>query len=393
MNLNQARREAMRLIASGQAVMLQSGSGIGKSDLVYQMFLEIRERDAAKGIRWGYGTIFGANQTPPDLIGYQYKGEREFGDGNGGTRTVTVTDPSVPLWMISVPVGIPGTADYDPGGKPAWMYDRFWLFIDEYGQTEGDTKRGLAEVFLKGGTAPWYLPPGSVRIAATNQGVRYGVSKDFDFCIARRTLLEIEGDPDVWLAYADTPYLHQGRMWQTMPAIKAWAASNPGILFEPEPKEQRPWSNPRQVNAVDRYLQVTFEEQGNQEVDPISMSTIAGTIGMPATQSLCDSLQFRLELPSYQEVVADPTGAPVPTRVDLQMLMTYEMAGHTKVEDLGPCITYMQRVEKECKDMGVTYVSALLRRDYRNIINQPAMVAWINKNATMVNIVAALSNR
>jgi hypothetical protein len=32
--------------------------------------------------------------------------------------------PSVPLWMISTE------------GKPAFMYDRFFLLIDEYGQGE-----------------------------------------------------------------------------------------------------------------------------------------------------------------------------------------------------------------------------------------------------------------
>jgi len=386
MNLNQARREATRLINSGQAVMFSSGSGIGKSQTVYQMFEQIKARDAEKNITWGFGTIFAATQTPPDLIGYQFKGERAFptgevdAEGRPALRTVTVTDPSVPLWMISTE------------GKPAWMYDRFFLFIDEYGQGEGDVKRGLAEIFLNGGTSPWYLPAGSVRVAATNKGVRYGVSKDFDFCIARRTLLEIDGDVDVWLSYADKPYIHQGRQWVTMPVIKAWAATNPQILFEQEPKDQGPWCNPRQLCAVDRYLQVTFEEQGNQDVDALAISSIAGTIGMPAAQSLINHLQFRLELPSYADVVSDPDGTPVPTRADLQMLMAYELAGYTRAEDLAACITYIQRLEKVAKDMGVTYISALLRRDYKNIINQPAMQGWINKNATLISVIHALSS-
>jgi hypothetical protein len=38
--------------------------------------------------------------------------------------------------------------------------------------------------------------------------------------------------------------------------------------------------------------------------------------------------------------------------------------------------------------MGVTYISSLLRRDYKGIINQPAMQAWINKNAALVSIIA-----
>lgn len=376
MNLNEARREAMMLAESGNAVLLQSGSGIGKSQVIWSIFEEIRERDAAKGISWGASTIFAATQTPPDLIGYQFKGERSFELPNGETRSITVTDPSVPLWMISTE------------GKPAFLYDRFFLFIDEYGQGEADVKRAVAEIFLNGGTAPWYLPPGSIRIAATNQGARYGVSKDFDFCIARRTLLEVTGDVTTWLSYADKPYMHQGKVWQTLPLVKAWAATHPEILFEKEPEKQGPWCNPRSLCAADRYLQVKFASTGKQEVDPSTMETLAGTIGMAATQSLAAHLQFRLELPSYEDVIADPDNAPLPTKADLLLLMAYEMAGYTKPEDLTPAIRYIQRLPK---DMSITYVSSLLRRDYKGMINQPAMSAWIAKNASLVSLISNLS--
>jgi hypothetical protein len=377
MNLIQARNEVFALAEAGDAALLQSSSGIGKSQMVYSIFEEIRDRDAAKGISWGFGTIFAATQTPPDLIGYQFKGERDFVLANGETKHVTVTEPSVPLWMISTE------------GKPAFMYDKFFLLIDEYGQGDGDVKRAVAEIFLNGGTSPWYLPPGSIRVACTNQGARYGVSKDFDFCIARRCLLNIEGDPEVWLAYADKPYRHQGKVWQTTPVIKAWAAQNPQTLFESEPKEQGPWCNPRQLCAVDRYLQVKWDRQGNQNIDPTSTSTIAGMIGMGAAQSLLGHLQFMLELPSYADVIADPRGCAVPDRADLKMLMAYQLAGYAKVEDLQACIDYIERLK--AKDMSVTFISSLLRRDYKGIINNPAMQSWINKNATLISVISSLS--
>lgn len=381
MNINQARLETMANIEAGNAVLWQSGSGIGKSQVAYGMFEELRDRDAPKGVRWGFGTIFAATQTPPDLIGYQFKGEREYVIGQDAQgvdvkRTITITDPSVPLWMMS------------SEGKPAFMYDKFFLLIDEYGQGESDVKRAVAEIFLNGGTAPWYLPPGSVRIACTNQGARYGVSKDFDFCIARRCLLNIEGDTETWLRHVDKPYFHQGKQWQTTSIVKAWAQANPQILFETEPKEQGPWCNPRQLCAVDRYLQTKWSMTGSQDIDPVSMSTVCGMIGMPATTSLMSHLEFLTQLPSYNDVVANPTGTAVPTRADLQMLMAYQMAGFTQVGDLGPCIQYMQRLPK---DMGITYISSLLRRDYKGIINQPAMQAWINKNASLVSIIASLA--
>lgn len=388
MNIIQARRETMALIEAGNAVLWSSGSGLGKSSVTFDMFKELRDRDEPQGIKWGYGVIFAATQTPPDLIGYQFKGDKTYdvldvSTGQAVQRQITVTDPSVPLWMMMTD---------GKGGppQPAFMFDKCFLVIDEYGQGEADVKRAVAEIFLNGGTSPWYLPPGSVRIACTNQGSRYGVSKDFDFCIARRTQIDIDGDIEVTLRYMNKAYYHQGKMWQTTPVIKAWAAANPQIVFEPEPKDQGPWCNPRQLCAVDRYLQTKWQMQGNQDVEPVAASTIAGTIGMGATQSLLSHLQFLLELPSYQDVVADPAGCPVPSRADLQMLMAYQLAGYTQSADLAPCIQYIQRLPK---DMGVTYISSLLSRDYKGIIGQPAMQAWINKNAALVSIISSLSSQ
>lgn len=381
MNILQAKRETMSLLEAGNACIWRSGSGLGKSSVAYQMFEELRDRDAPKGIRWGFFTFFAATQNPGSLVGLEFKGERtyEFVNPTSGAteqRTITVSDPAIPLWMMSTE------------GKPAFMYDRCFLLIDEYGQGDGEVKRAIAEIFLNGGTPPWYLPAGSVRLACTNQGSRYGVSKDFDFAIARRFVIDIEGDIDTTMRFLDKPYWHQGKQWQTLPVTKAWAAQNPQTVFESEPKEQGPWCNPRQLCAVDRYIQTCWNIAGNQEVTPEMHSTIAGGIGMGATASLLGHFQFLLELPSYDDVISDPVGTPTPTKADLQMLMAYQLASYAKAADLAPCIQYIQRLPK---DMGVTFISALLRRDYKGIINQPAMQAWINKNAALVSIISTLA--
>ena len=47
--------------------------------------------------------------------------------------------------------------------------------------------------------------------------------------------------------------------------------------------------------------------------------------------------------------------------------------------------------DKMAKDMAVTFISALLRRDYKGVINAPAMQAWINKNATLISVISSLS--
>jgi energy-coupling factor transporter ATP-binding protein EcfA2 len=109
------------LLRSGTSIELISHPGRGKSTFIKDMVKIMSDMD---GQEWGFATMFLATQTPPDLIGYQFKGEREWGG-----KKVTVTDPSVPLWMIT------------HTGKPTWEYERGILFLDEYGQGEADVKR------------------------------------------------------------------------------------------------------------------------------------------------------------------------------------------------------------------------------------------------------------
>lgn len=382
MNIQQAKAETKRLFKSGQCVIWSSGSGIGKSQSAWALFEDLRNEGAAKGETWGCGITFAATLTPPDVLGIMWKGERQIATGIGADgqptiETITVTDPACPLWFISTE------------GKPAFCYDKFFLIIDEYGQGEPDVKRALAEVGLNGGAGKWRLPPGSPRLFCTNEGARYGVSKDFDFAIARRSRIEIAGDIEPLLNFMDKPYIYQGTQWQTMPVTKAWAAANPTIVFETEPEKQGPWCNPRQLCAADRYLQIAFADKNTAELDSAMLEVTAGTIGHPAAVSYSSHMAFRLQLPSYDDVVKDPTNTPVPQRADLQMLMAYELASYSKPQDLGALITYIQQLPK---DMGVTYISALLRRDYKSFMGQPAMQAWVNKNASLVSIIASLAN-
>lgn len=381
MNINQAFAETKILHDCGQAVLLVSGSGMGKSQGTIAYAKAWAEEGAAKGSKRGFSITFLATHTPPDVVGYKFKGERDIvygvdAEGQPLTKRVTVDDASCPLWYISTE------------GKPAFCYDEFMIIFDEFGQAELDVKRSAAEIALSGGTPPWYAPNHRC-IMLSNEGARYGVSKTFDFIIARQSRIEISPDIEASLLHMDKPYTHRGKQWQVMGVTKAWAAANPTVVFEKEPEQQGPWCNPRQLYACDRYLQAKFAATGNQEVDSQSLEVLAGTIGMPATTSLASHMAFRLQLPSYDAVVADPAGTEVPTKADLQMLMAYELSSYAKPNDLGAVIMYMQRLPK---DMAVTFVSSLLRRDYKQMINVPAMQAWINRNAALVSVISSLAH-
>jgi hypothetical protein len=71
------------------------------------------------------------------------------------------------------------------------------------------------------------------------------------------------------------------------------------------------------------------------------------------------------------------------------MLMAYEMAGQTQAKDLPAVLTYMNRLNS---DLCNTYVMALLRRDYKSMLTQPAMQAWAAKNSGVIAILGDMTN-
>ena len=379
MNLRKLKHHTMANFAAGNAVIWKGPPGFGKTDLALQLFSDLQKQNPTE--RWGLCVCFIATKQSVDAGGLPWKGERTFTDKSGKQHTFTVTDPAMPEWFISTE------------GMPAVCYDKVLLVLEEWGQGAAETKRAFAEILRVGGSPPFYLPSGSPRLALSNIDKADGVTKEFDFIIGRRVEFEVSGDAMVWLDdFANHEYVWSGRHWLTMPVTKAFAKQHPDILFEGKPKKQGPWCNPRSLTMWDRYAQVMANHNNGMvpHGDPEFMEASQGIIGMPAYTQLGGFLQYRLELPQYEAVIADPEGCDKPTQADKMLLMTYELAGRCQPDDLAPCITYIQRFPR---DYAVTFVSAVVRRDYKTMINHPAMTAWVSKNAGLVSLLGSLSSR
>jgi hypothetical protein len=387
MNLREVERHTQADILAGNAVIWKGPPGFGKTDKVLSLFNWYR--NSMPGKKVGFSLFFMATQSEIGFTGLPWKGERQYGDTNadGTPKTTTITDPAVPQWYLAV--------DPDTGErKPAHMFDSVFLVLEEWGQGSLETKRAGAEVLRAGGCGQWYLPPGSPRLALTNVDARDGVTKEFDFIIGRRAEYEISGDVNVWLEdFADKPYQWQGQQWSILPVTKVWARGNQEVLFEAKPEKQGPWCNPRTLTMADRYTQVISGMSPNGEIpvnDGAFVASIAGKIGYAAAQSFIGHMQFALQLPKYEDIVYDPEGTPIPGKADLQLLMAYTLAGRTTPADTASVIKYMSRKEMP-KDMSITFVSSLFRRDAKSFIGEPAMKAWISKNASLISVIQSLA--
>ena len=350
------------------SIELVSSPGLGKSEFVEQQVARMSKRD---GEEWGFATMFLATQTPPDLIGYQFKSERVF-PGFNNDRAVSVTDPSMPLWLF--------TRD----GRPVHSFKRGLLFLDEYGQGDADVKRASAELLLNGRIGPWSLPEGWTVVAASNRSEdRSGVTKSFDFVINRRLEIQVDANVNAWEEWAMKNGID--------PLFVSFAVQNPQIVFDGKvPEKQGPWCTPRSLVKVASLL-TRMSNGGPIPTDGVATSLASGLIGMGAVAQLMAWVKLGLEAPKYEDIVKDPLKAKMPKKPDLQMLVAYNLAARVSATDIESVMTYMTRekdgVNEMPKEFAVTLCKSAAHRN-PTIITNKAITSWLAKNPSLASAFA-----
>lgn len=343
---------------------LKSSPGRGKSDFVEDLVKYLSKRD---GFEWGFTTCFLATFTPSDLLGYMVPTKVTNPDGTQSLASVFTTPP----WMMTKP-----TTEY-PHGRHINTYKRGIVFLDEFGQADGDTKKSAAQLMLKGEVGPHRLHEGISIIAASNgKGDRSGVTKDFDFLINRQDEINITDDLSSWQDWAISHGI--------MPLTIAFATQNPQIVFsEGVPPEQGPWTTPRSLCMADKLLQIKKARAGEIPDDATTVEQIHGIMGAGAAQYF-GFIKLEREMPKYEEIVANPSKVKVPSKPDAQMLVCYSLAHQIKVKDAAAVVEYMERMPKE---FAVTFATTACKRQPQ-LVAEPAFDRWARQNSSLMAAIA-----
>jgi hypothetical protein len=370
MKLSDLATELPHMIRCGHAVHIKSPPGRGKSTFMDNMIEELSAQD---GEKWGHSDLFLATQTPPDLIGFQFKGEVVF-DG----KTYSITDPTLPTWFI--------TKD----GLPCFAYKRGVVVLDEFGKGATDTKSAAAELLLNKRIGKFYLPDEWACVALSNLMTdRSGETKELDFIINRTSTIwlsdDLRGTVDWWLAH--------GASRQMLAFIESTHDGKTGapIVFEGAPDKQGPWMTPRSGFMCDQYLRRKAAAQGTPDQLPYDAHTVEcvqGYIGVPAATALFQALVIDREQPPFEDIVKDPLGVRVPDRADAMMMVCYNLASKVDEKHLKAVIQYISRFDA---DFAVTFTRAMLKRRPQFASNA-SFLEWAMKNGTLIAQISALNS-
>jgi hypothetical protein len=122
---------------------------------------------------------------------------------------------------------------------------------------------------------------------------------------------------------------------------------------------------------------------GHIPTDGDATEDAKGIIGAGPAAQLMATIKLGQEMPSYGDIVKNPSKAKVPTKPDAQMLVCYSLAARVMEKDLDPIVEYIERLPKE---FSVTFARAAVKRD-SSLVETAAMGLWCTRNASLMSAI------
>jgi MoxR-like ATPase len=227
-------------MADRHSILLLSGPGVGKSDIVYQ---------AAQAARLPCRSLVGTQIAPEDVSGVpRILGERSV-----------FCPPRVLLPEQPEP---------------------FCLFLDELPACAPDVQKAFYSLLLERRLGEHPLPAGTWVVAAGNRVEDRSLVRALSSALVNRVLmLQIRADVGEWLDWA--------RGQHVRPEVIAFIEQNPEALLRPVPDKPVPFSTPRAWATLGRALDLV--EKAGHLTPPVRLALAAGRVGWSDAQAFCQA--------------------------------------------------------------------------------------------------------
>jgi len=337
------------------AVEFESGPGMGKSAINSQAACE---SSVLLKCAVAYIPFFLSTVEPPDVRGYGIPVVIE-----GEQRMVYTKAP----WM---PGGGLGYIAENGVLRRATAIDKIppcgIVCLDEFRQAGLDTQKPAAELLLNRKVGESHLPNGYIVTACSNrESDRSGVQRELMFVTNRRMLIRIEPNLDAWADWAEKEDIH--------PLAIAFAKHKPHVVFaDTVPEKSGPFCTPRSLVMASHLI-------GEMDMEDY-VECAGGLIGMGAAAEFVAFLRVAEQLPSYEEIIKDPKGTPIPTRPDACYAAMQMVAHRVDVKTAFIAFTYLSRMQKEFQVAGLR---AAFNRVPQLVMSQD-FAGWLRDNKSLV---------
>ena len=250
--------------------------------------------------------------------------------------------------------------------------------IDEFGQAGTDVQKVFADMFDpdERTLAGWAIPDGWIIAWTGNRTAdKSGANRILSHIMGRCRVFELEFDVKAWANWAADNDVNP------LAIDCAMAYADEGFFADCVPTEDGPFCTPRSLThaAADLTAFTDSSEFDGASLPSYIEKLIASSIGAASAVTLRKHINEADQVPTADEIFADPTGANVPDATGYQLLAANRAINSAHDPDTGEAaLAYIVRLRP---DLQVSLGSKLLRASARNgwTLTSDVAVAFIQK--------------
>lgn len=351
-------KSAATMYRTGTSLHLVGPPGVGKSQTIKH---EVRGAlSAAYNEEFGYWDCLLPTIDAPDIRGFLVPTKAADGTPSSFFTRSAVLPPKE--YLAKHPRGV--------------------FLLDERNAADMLTQKAVAPVVLERRFGEEYLPEGWLIVSASNRtSDRSGVTKPPKHLVNRERTLQIEPDVGSWAVWAEEHKVH--------PMMVAFAKQKPGVVFTDKvPDGDGAFCTPRSFASAAHLLAdiAGVDSDGNPNMDiPVTniiAEMVSGDIGDGACAELFAYLKVSDQLPTIQEIEADPTKAKCPTELSASFAAAQMCLHYARNDNMDKLWTYCERLPRELQ---VTTAKSLVAKPGGILLNSKALTSWVAKNKALIN--------
>lgn len=325
-------------------------------------------------------------------VTYLVTGEPGIGKSDLLKRLSTILPKHEPIYVDCPTLDLPDVQlPYVEAGTARFATNAMWgvdnprpklIMLDELPKSSNVTRLLFTRLLLDHVIGAYALPAGSIVFATGNRTVD-GVGDSFPAHMNNRvTSVQLDKPTaESWLEWADTAGID--------PVLKAWVNQFPHCMAEAN-SPQNPYVfdtkhrttsfvSPRSLAKASHIIAAR-----SQLGKDTTHAALAGTLGDSAAADIATYIDLANQLPSWDMIMRDPQGAPIPSAVPAQLIIAYGMADRVKAvskkdfkDTVQALVEYGRRLHLE---VAAVAFSGLVKASVMSV-TVPALQQWAKENS------------
>lgn len=350
---SQAFRCVRKVLKAGRVPMLHGSPAIGKSSIIHNIAqkAELLVLDLRLG-----------QCEPTDMLGFPYVDLVKFKSGYVPMDTFPVAGDELPAMLDSY-----GNTVYTQdanGEKIVKRYKGWLLFLDELTSAPSAVQAAAYKLILDRMVGQSKLHPMCFMVGAGNLESDNAVVHPMSTALQTRLChLKLRLDVKEWLSWAmDEKFDHR---------ITDYIQFNERHLYTFDPDHtDLTYASPRTWH-MNNDLLVKGCDGNVKDVDFLALSS--GNVTEGVSREFITFTEIYQHLPKMSDIIANPTGTPVPNEPGTLFALTGSLGNHADKENIEKIMQYIIRMPLEFQVVTMRYV---VKRD-RGMKSVPVVASWL----------------